>query len=411
MKKYLTYRYALALTSQFYFCGIPFRLDTSPKCPLNCLYCFAMSRGGRRTSSKLFADFNELERRLLKISEKSENIINATSEMLARKVPIHFGGISEPFSNDRTSKLSKKLLNILDKYNYPVVISTKNPRELIKEEIMLLLKKLKHVAVQISITTPDRKFSSIVEPNVQPPEERIRCIQILSKEGIHCICRLQPLFFTEISKISCNLIPMLSEAKCKHVIIEYLKLPVEKNISLFYTMLRYIKWDAYDFYKKKGAILVGREWLLPNNFKWENLQPIRDNIHKFGMTYGAGDYGLHHLGDTDCCCGIDKLEGFSNWLHGNFGYVIKNSRSNYIEFSEVEKHWFPQKSIKRVLNSKCRLSGNNHSILEYLKSKWNTPGTTNAPDAFWGVIWDGDYDEEGNCVYLKNDTNKEGKFQ
>jgi hypothetical protein len=35
------HRYALALTTQFYFRGVPFRLDTCPKCTLNCSYCFA----------------------------------------------------------------------------------------------------------------------------------------------------------------------------------------------------------------------------------------------------------------------------------------------------------------------------------------------------------------------------------
>lgn len=402
MNKYLTYRYALSLTSQFYFCGVPFRFDTAPKCTLNCSYCFAMSRGGRRTSNTLLVDFDKIERKLSTIFEKGEAINDVTGEMLTRKVPIHFGGLSDPFSNGVTSALSKKLLELFNKYEYPIIISTKNTGELLKEDTFSLLRKIKYLAVQISITTSERKLSTKLEPNVPPPDVRVKCIEMLSKEGIHCICRLQPLLFPEINRVTCDLIPMLSEAKCKHVIIEYLKLPVERNISLFNTMLRNIGWDAYEFYKNNGARLVGREWLLPSNFKWQNLRPIIDNIHRWGMTYGAGDYGLHHLGDTHCCCGTSKLDGFSNWFQGNFGNIIRNSQSNFVKFAEVEKHWFPQKSVRMVLNSNCRLNARNGSrLLDYLKIKWNTPGSANAPDAFLGVVWDGDHDKEGNCMYLK----------
>lgn len=31
----------ISLTSQFYFCGVPLRLDTYSGCSHNCLYCFA----------------------------------------------------------------------------------------------------------------------------------------------------------------------------------------------------------------------------------------------------------------------------------------------------------------------------------------------------------------------------------
>ena len=401
VKTHTTYWYALSLTSQFYFCGIPFRLDTTPKCKLNCIYCFAMSRGGRRTTTTLIADFDKIRKKMSSALEKDIDSRDITAELLAEKVPIHFGGISDPFSDNDASKLSKKLLGLLGRYHYPVIISTKNTRELLKESTLNILKKIKYLAVQVSITTPDRKLSGKIEPNVPSPAERVTCIENLASEGIYCICRLQPLLFTEINNIVQDLIPMLSEAKCKHVIVEYLKLPVERRTSLFDPMLKATAWEAYDFYKKSGAPLVGREWLLPKELKWENLQPIINSIHQGGMTYGAGDYGLHHLGDTDCCCGIDRVKGFSNWFRGNFANVIKNSKPGYVKFSEVEKYWFPKKSIRRVVNSNCRLKEKEHGILDYLRSKWNAPGTANAPDAFLGVIWNDNYDERGDCVYLK----------
>ena len=69
------------------------------------------------------------------------------------------------------------------------------------------------------------------------PLKRMKVLKMLSQEGIHTIVRLQPLMFPWIKEIVSDLIPMLNSMSCKHVIVEYLKLPVEKNISL-----RQITW-------------------------------------------------------------------------------------------------------------------------------------------------------------------------
>jgi DNA repair photolyase len=394
------YRYALAPTSQFYFCGVPFRLDTTPKCELNCLYCFAMSRGGRRTSNKLIADINKIEKKLHQSLQEEPAELDVIGEMLRNKIPIHFGGISEPFSNQIITSISKRLLNVLSAYNYPIIISTKNTKELTKNNTLKILGKIKNLVIQISLTTSNRKITDLLEPYCPSPDNRIKSIKVLSDVGMHIIVRLQPLFFPWINEIINDLIPKLGISKCKHIIVEYLKLPVENNISGFNDMYRIIKWNAHEFYKSNGATLVGREWILPNKFKWENLQPLINAIHKSGMTYGAGDYGLNHLGDTDCCCGIDKLKGFSNWFKGNFANIIKNSKSNYVTFSEVVSHWLPSKSIKMFINSNCRFYKGN-SILDFLRKKWNTPGSVNAPNTFLGISWQGDLDSEGNHVYFK----------
>ena len=120
------YRYSLALTSQFYFCGVPFRLDTAPKCPLNCSYCFAMSRGGRRTSTSLLADPARIQRKVVRLFEADKKNTDIIDELLLSKMPVHFGGMSDPFASSEIIKRSLQILHILDDIDYPIVISTKN---------------------------------------------------------------------------------------------------------------------------------------------------------------------------------------------------------------------------------------------------------------------------------------------
>jgi hypothetical protein len=83
--------------------------------------------------------------------------------------------------------------------------------------------------------------------------------------------------------------------------------------------------------------------------------------------------------------------------------VIKAAPLGYVTVHELEKYWYPSGSIKRVMNSHSRRSSG-VSIRAYLTEKWNAPGTTNAPNEYLGITWEGDYDGEGNCVYRKKNV-------
>jgi DNA repair photolyase len=406
VKHFAKYRYALSPTSQVYFCGLPFRLDTTPKCTLNCLYCFAMSRGGRRTSRKLIAYPDSIARKLHRVLDNQEQRVDIVGEMLSRKVPIHFGGISDPFSNPSVAAISRELLIHFSNYKYPVVISTKNTNLLLEDKTMKIITGMKNIVIQVSFTSLDSEKTRLIEPNVPTTKARLQCIDTLSKESIHVIARLQPLFPSFESYVAENLIPSLGSLGCKHVAVEYLKLPVEKNISLIKRIFNIMNWDGFDFYHHNHSLLVGREWVLPNEFKWERLQALIKSIHKYGMTYGSADYGLNHMGDTDCCCGIDNVPGFGNWFKGNFSNIIRHAPSQELTFHQLNDYWFPRGSVKMYMNSNCRLAGNNQ-IISYLLQKWNSPGTANAPDSFLGVTWNGDRDAIGNCIYtIKEDLCK-----
>ena len=399
----LPYRYALNVTSQFYFCCIPFRFDTTPKCSMNCRYCFAMARGGRRTSLQLIADTKSITRKITRALDKYNTSGDVSTELLNHRVPIHFGGISDPFPSQKINEKSLDILKIFSQYDYPVVLSTKNTDELIRPHVLNLIKNTKHLVIQISFSTADDSLSALIEPGAPKPSSRLQCMKCLSDNGINIVARVQPLIFPWIAEVRNILIPKLAESGCRHVILEFLKVPVERNVSMFKNFTKAISWDAYDFYKSHGALLIGREWLLPNILKWELLQDLITAIRRCGMTYGSGDYGLNHLGDTACCCGLDLFKGFSGWFKGNFSNIIRNSTEKLLYFDMVRKYWYPKKSIRRILNSKCRLP-EQKTILDYLRSKWNSPGTVNAPDSYLGVSWTGERDKKGNCTYHKAGT-------
>lgn len=400
MKKY---RYALSATSQFFFCGVPFRLDTAPKCTINCLYCFAMARGGRRTATNQIADPDRVLRKVNKNLELNERPIDVNGAMIHHHVPVHFGGMSDPFANSQVSKISIRLLEGLTAVNYPIVLSTKNSRMLVDDTVLGIISRKKNIAIQISLCTSDDALAGQVEPGAPSPSERINAIRLLASLEIPVIVRLQPLFPSLLQHTIEELIPKIGAAGARHVILEFIKLPVERNLSLMEEFYRCISWDDYAFFAKCGAKLVGREWVLPNEFKWSELAPVIDAIRRNGMTYGSGDYGLNHLGDTACCCGIDDLPGFTGWFDGNFSNLLRQAPEGYVSMRHLDSFWYPEGSIRTIVNSHSRIASA-RTFRDYLEHKWNSPGTANAPDQFLGVSWQGDFDDEGHCVYVKKDV-------
>jgi DNA repair photolyase len=359
-----------------------------------------MSRGGRRTSNLLLADPSRIERKV----ERAFNVEHqkdVIENFIFTKVPIHFGGMSDPFSTPEITLRSLKILQILDQIDYPVIISTKNTNVFFDEKIYMQILMMKNVVIQISISTVCDNYAKIIEPNASTPTDRLQAIERFSSQGKYVFARIQPIFPHRLIEVENELIPMLSQAGVKHVILEFLKLPVESNLNDLSTLTEALKWDIINYYKFLNAEKIGREWVLPAKTKWEMLQPLLDRIHQEKMTYGLADYGLYHLSDTDCCCGVDKINGFSNWFHHNYSYQIKHVKNGVLKFDENLKTSIPSNTISMYINSNSRLKEND-TLFGHLKSKWNRPGTANSPDSYLGVEWSGDRDENGNCIYYKS---------
>lgn len=123
------------VSSQFIFCPFPFVLDSYAGCPQHCKYCFAYWNSlinqakGRNVfeEDNKTIDINHLERIL---SKKPRNAYEKELvEFIKRKIPIHWGGIAEPFSMfEKEHGTGLKILKLLKKYQYPFIVSTKNSR-------------------------------------------------------------------------------------------------------------------------------------------------------------------------------------------------------------------------------------------------------------------------------------------
>jgi DNA repair photolyase len=175
-------------------------------CSFNCIYCYIRgSKYGENMTKASSVKVNApelLEKQILRKVKKVEYGIIALSSSTEPYMPI-----------EEKLKLTRKLLEIILKYKFPVEVATKSKlvlrdldllKEIDKNAILPvdLKPKLKHGAIiSFSISTLDEKLAKILEPGAPKPLERLETMKRCKEEG----------FFTGVCFIP--VLPFLSDSE------------------------------------------------------------------------------------------------------------------------------------------------------------------------------------------------------
>jgi DNA repair photolyase len=367
-------------------------LDSYNTCSFDCPFCFTKSRGGdyKRNLKLKRLNPNFVENQLEKASNGIEDSV--VTEFLKQKIPIHFGGISDPFSKfEEKEKITKKILKILNKFQYPVIISTRS--RLIQNPGYLSLLGEGQYIVQFSI-----------DPNLysRPTlnffyEQLILDIQSLKEKGIKVVARLQP-FLPDREFFYVRLINDLAEIGVCHFAIEHLKLPID-NKKYIYRLNNYAGYDIYKYYRSKNSTVSGRELVLPSQKKLQNINSILNEINHKNLSIGYADNDLMHLNIHNCCIGsLENIKQFSKKYKFTITNAITKRENGEISLKNISDEWHPRKSISRIINSKSRIEGSNISIKDYMLKHWNN-STNLSPNNYFGVQKTNKFDCDGNLLF------------
>jgi DNA repair photolyase len=167
-------------------------------CSFNCIYCYIRgSKYGENMAETLSVKVNApelLEKQLSRRAKKGEYGIIALSSSTEPYMPI-----------EEKLKLTRKLLEIILKYKFPVEVATKSKlvlrdlyllKEIDKNAILPadLKPKLKTgVIIFFSISTLDEKLAKILEPGAPKPIKRLETMKRCKDEGFFTGCCFIPV--------------------------------------------------------------------------------------------------------------------------------------------------------------------------------------------------------------------------
>jgi len=159
-------------------------------CEHGCVYCYA-----RPTHAYLgYSPGLDFETKLVfkpDVAELLEKELRKPG-YVARTLAL--GSNTDPYQPvERTLKLTRTVLQVLDRYNHPVSIVTKSAGVLRDLDILTGMAKRNLARVYVSITTLDAALARVMEPRAATPARRLHAIAELTRAGVPCGVMTAPM--------------------------------------------------------------------------------------------------------------------------------------------------------------------------------------------------------------------------
>ncbi len=150
-------------------------------CEHGCIYCFA-----RPSHAYLgFSPGLDFETKIVFKPDAATLLEKELSKPGYVAQPIVLGSNTDPYQPvERTLKITRSILEVLERFNHPLTIVTKSAGVLRDADILGRMAKLNLVRVYLSVTTLNPTLARAMEPRAASPARRLSAVTALTQAGI-----------------------------------------------------------------------------------------------------------------------------------------------------------------------------------------------------------------------------------
>lgn len=153
-------------------------------CTHGCIYCDSRSKCYQFTH-----EFEDIE-----VKQNAPILLEKALRSKRKKCMIGTGAMSDPYMHcEEKLGLTRKCLEIIDKYEFGVAVQTKSDRILRDLDLLKSINEKAKCVVSMTLTTYDEKLCKILEPNVCTTKRRFETLMKLHENGIPTIVWLSPI--------------------------------------------------------------------------------------------------------------------------------------------------------------------------------------------------------------------------
>ena len=153
-------------------------------CSHGCIYCDSRSRCYQFTHP-----FEDIE-----VKRNAPELLEKALRSKRKRCMIGTGAMSDPYMHcEEDLRLTRKCLEIINKYGFGAAIQTKSDRILQDIDLLDDINRSAKCVVQITLTTYDDDLCRILEPNVCNTKRRIEVLEEMHERGIPTIVWLTPI--------------------------------------------------------------------------------------------------------------------------------------------------------------------------------------------------------------------------
>ena len=193
-------------------------------CEHGCIYCYA--RPSHATLG--YSPGLDFETRLVFKPEVAELLEKELRKpgYVARTLAL--GSNTDPYQPvERTLKLTRAVLHVLDRFSHPVSIVTKSAGVLRDLDLLQSLAQRNLVRVHLSVTTLDPALARVMEPRAATPARRLQAVEALSRAGVPASVLAAPMIPGLNDAEMERILQAASRAGARHAGYILLRLPLE----------------------------------------------------------------------------------------------------------------------------------------------------------------------------------------
>ena len=172
-------------------------------CEHGCIYCYA-----RPTHAYLgYSPGLDFETKLVFKPDVAELLEKELRKPGYIPRTLALGSNTDPYQPiERTLKLTRSVLEVLNRFNHPVGIVTKSAGVLRDLDILSSMAKRNLARVHISITTLDARLARVMEPRAATPSRRLHAVAELTRMGV------------PVGVLAAPMIPALNDAELEKIL-------------------------------------------------------------------------------------------------------------------------------------------------------------------------------------------------
>ena len=232
-------------------------------CEHGCIYC-----DSRSTCYNMNHNFEDIE-----VKINAPELLEHSLKHKGKRCMIGTGSMSDPYMPlEKELRLTRKCLELIDKYNYGFTVITKSDLILRDLDLLKSINKKTKCVVQMTITTFDDGLCRILEPNVCVTSKRIEALKILHDNNIPTIVWMTPIlpFINDNEANIMNILKACKEAGVYGIMTFGIGLTLrEGDREYYYDKLdKYFPGLKYKYIKRYGN---SYELPVPDEYRLNNL--------------------------------------------------------------------------------------------------------------------------------------------
>ena len=248
-------------------------------CTHGCIYC-----DSRSNCYNFKHKFEDIE-----IKKNAPELLEQILKSKRKKCMISTGSMSDPYMPiEKELKLTRKSLEIIDKYGFGATVITKSDLILRDLDLLKSINKKAKCVVQMTPTTYDEDLCKKIEPNVCTTKRRFEVLKILKENNIPTIVWITPIL-PYINDTKENMIGILNycvKAQVKGIICFNAGMTLrDGNREYYYSNLD----KLYPGLSKQYIRQYGKDYnVIPKNHH-ELMKLIHDTCNKYNIMDNYND--------------------------------------------------------------------------------------------------------------------------